>query len=574
MNTLGNRRGISTIVGAFFFVVIMIGAFAAIFAAFQLQENLIITQLDLTERNMKNLDENFIIAPAFDSSNGNRLCISVKNTGTNPVEIADIWIINKTDPFPAKRFEVDFKDAFIPISSDSDVVGSKVLNLIDGTYDIKVVSKSGTIRTTELDVVSSTPDPRLVVETYSSAPSINNGDDTIFIMHVYNRGNTTLTDVQPNGIITASPASFLQSSALLSPSSVSRLEPNEDAVFTWKNNIQGAVGASVALAGSAKAKVAGCDGSSFITSNTDTTNIFVARALTEKDLFAKPEIFASSPSPFGSVGAGQEGHFGMVVMNPTNQNMDVYQVALQVIVEEGKQVFKDNTITGIKPTTDWEDSKTLLNWKNFANPITIPPHSAEEWIAKIQPVAIEDLPINSLVFNAYTSFGQYSKGTIDTFGISKANAPIVEVYQSGDLLGIDRKYLVKGILSNSTKTYNVTIANTGQEQINSDSFLLLTVPPVFANLVNTTIPTGLEPQQKIIFDDGSQQIPLKLTLPLTSGLSRTYAFTATAPTVEETTMYLFTLTATGSATDAVGGTHIIGSVGQTIVQICPDPTCP
>jgi len=61
---------------------------------------------------------------------------------------------------------------------------------------------------------------------------------------------------------------------------------------------------------------------------------------------------------------------------------------------------------------------------------------------------------------------------------------------------------------------------------------------------------------------------------MTTGTSRTYSFTATTPIVEETTMYLITLTGTGTVTDAIGGTHLIGAVGQTIVQVCPDASCP
>ena len=91
-----NRRGISTIVGTFFFVVIMVGAFTGFFAAFQLQEDLVDTLLQVTTRNMVNLDENFVITANYDSANSNRLCVSAENIGNGPLQILDIWIVNKT----------------------------------------------------------------------------------------------------------------------------------------------------------------------------------------------------------------------------------------------------------------------------------------------------------------------------------------------------------------------------------------------------------------------------------------------------------------------------------------------
>jgi len=576
MNYFKQRRGVATIVGMFFFVVIMAAALAAFSAAFLLQENMINTQLKVTQQNIVNLDEDFVITTEFDITDSNRLCLNIENTGSEPLQIVDIWIVNKTDPYPANRYEIDYTDMHIPISSISNMLEDPPLYLTEGTYEFKVVTKSGTIKTTELVVPNtSNPDTRLEIEVSALVPSINSGDNTILMMHVYNRGNTTLTDVQPNGNFTTSPDTYIKSSTLLSPSS-GKLGPNGDIIFSWKNKIQGSTGSSVTFNASAKARIAdkvACNDNSFIFSDYDTASLFLARASAE-DVAGKPDIFGSIPSPFGSVGGTKTGHFGVVIINPTNNNMEIFQVAIQVIVEGGAQVFKVDSVVGVEPTTGWTDSLTLLSWKDATTPIVIAPHGAEQWIARIQPISVGDLPTNAVIFNTYTSYGQYSKGTIDTMGVAGANAPIVEVHQSTDNPGTDHTYLVKGRISDENKQYNVTIANAGDETIDSGSYLLVTIPPAFTDLTNGTFSAGLLPESTITFDDGSQQVPVKLTTDMTTGTSRTYSFTTTTPIVEETTMYLITITGTGTVTDAIGGTHLIGAVGQTIVQVCPDASCP
>ena len=146
-----SRRGISTVVGALLFTVLMIAAFSVLSLALDVQTDIVSTQRMVTDVEIKKQQERFGIAAVTDGNN--TLSINVNNLGQNPVEISSIWITNKTlTDQPTKRFDIDYNDAFISSGFTSDILKSKTLTLIPDTYDIKIISSFGTIKTIELTV--------------------------------------------------------------------------------------------------------------------------------------------------------------------------------------------------------------------------------------------------------------------------------------------------------------------------------------------------------------------------------------------------------------------------------------
>ena len=225
------RKGISSIIGGLFFLVLMTSGFAVSYVALESQSEMIDTQQLIASTEIKKIQEKFAISATADPSNNNLLQIQVKNQGYHPIEIADVWIINKTDiNQPATKYELDYNDAFIPAGYGGQILENTPLYLNPDLYDIKVVSTLGTIRTAKLDVVNGINNLR--VELYAIPPNVHIGENVTIAMHVTNVGEFTVENVAPSLPLTVNPSSSVSSFAEISTSPVD-LGPSQSAFFTW-----------------------------------------------------------------------------------------------------------------------------------------------------------------------------------------------------------------------------------------------------------------------------------------------------------------------------------------------------
>ncbi len=98
------NKGISSVVGGLFFLVLMTAGFSVYYVALDNQSKMVVAQQVIADTEIKKIREKFTISVSTDPNDNNRLAIQVKNQGFNTVEIADAWIINKTTTNePAKK---------------------------------------------------------------------------------------------------------------------------------------------------------------------------------------------------------------------------------------------------------------------------------------------------------------------------------------------------------------------------------------------------------------------------------------------------------------------------------------
>ena len=115
-----NRRGLSSVVGALFFTVLMIAGFSVLSLALDAQTDIVTTQRIVSDVEIKKQQEQCGVLASTDGNN--LLTLNVNNQGQNPVEISSVWIVNKTwSDQPAMRFDVSDDDAFIPSGFASNV---------------------------------------------------------------------------------------------------------------------------------------------------------------------------------------------------------------------------------------------------------------------------------------------------------------------------------------------------------------------------------------------------------------------------------------------------------------------
>ena len=362
---LRKKRSISTIVGTFIFIALMLSAFGAFVVMMQLQSDLLDTQLEISKKEIDKLREEFSISPNYDSNNSNRLYVNVTNVGSIHAEIADLLIVNKSlTTKDATRYAISYNDAFVPLSSTIDILKNQPLYMATGTYDIKVVSALGTVKTSELTVVvgGSSPDPR------------------------------TLEEI------------------------IVQTEP-----------------------------------------------------------FAKPGVFMSFPNPFGeSEDTKDEGYWSLVVINPTNQTMNVTSVAFYSLGDEGAggQFFNTSEpLEELSPTSGWAVTEKQVFWQDLDNPITILKYNAYNFTvgvsSKTGQSEMQAVPITGTV---YTNFGQFANYGHST-GSSDVTTVIANVYQSSSSTDTTRHYVISGVTESVSRTYYVSLENSATKFTDSSEIL-------------------------------------------------------------------------------------------------------
>ena len=187
-----SRRGVSSIVGGVIFLVLLSAGFSSFLVAMDVQRDTVETQRTISNSMMEKTQERFEIAVSSDKDNSNQLGIQVKNQGSNPVEVAKVWIINKTT-HDAKQWEVDYSDTYIPPGFGSNVLENTPLFLTNDNYQIKVVSALGTIEQSDL-IVGGTNNLR--AELLAIPPDVVIGQNVTVTMHVENIGNSKLLYVK------------------------------------------------------------------------------------------------------------------------------------------------------------------------------------------------------------------------------------------------------------------------------------------------------------------------------------------------------------------------------------------
>ncbi len=142
------QRGISTIIGGIIFLVLLTAGFSTFFVAMDVQSDTINVQRTVSNSIIEKTLEDFVIEVTSDDSTGYKLEIQAKNQGPNPVQISNIWIINKSEVNePATSYDVNYDDAFITPGDETQILEKTPIDMRNGEHDIKVVSVLGTIVT-------------------------------------------------------------------------------------------------------------------------------------------------------------------------------------------------------------------------------------------------------------------------------------------------------------------------------------------------------------------------------------------------------------------------------------------
>lgn len=577
------RKGIASVIGGLFFLVLMTSGFTVYYVALESQAEMIDTQQLIASTEIKKIQEKFAISAAADPSNNNLLQIQVKNQGNHPIEIADVWIINKTDTNqPATKYELDYNDAFIPAGYGGQILENTPLYLNPDFYDIKVVSILGTIRTAELDVVNG--NNYLRTELYAIPPNVHIGENVTIAMHVTNVGEFTIENVVPSLPLTVNPSSSVSSFVEITTSPVD-LGPSESAFFTWHYTLGGVVGIKVNLSNYATGTLNGLT----IQSNTDSDSVRMKDSLEgelivlNQDLLSRPEIFMVIPSPFGV--DDETALWGVNVVNPTPINMNVSKVTISAITtrpQKQDKIFDEdfcNPVTVAPTPSSWTcPAQNQIMWKDINNPLKIPPYSAFPFLVKTNPGFLagnfDDLETVLIQADLFTTLGEFGKTGYGSSIDNKGNA-LVNVFLStvpDSTLNTDIYSYKAGILASTPQTFHATLADfdSGSSyKIAAGANLIINVPKDWTN-VSFTPDTDFDITKQTVLTQ--TQIVGVTNFQIQSG-GKSITFTATPPCVENTQMFVMYILAYGRVIHPTESDFSMGPLAEIILQVVPNGPC-
>ena len=610
---LNRKRGISTVIGGIIFLVLLTAGFSSFFVAMDVQQDTINAQRTISNSIIEKTQEQFSIAVGTDDSNSYQLGIQVKNEGPNPVQISNIWIINKSDVnYPVKNIPINYNDAFITPGTNSSILETQLLYMIPNEYDIKVVSVLGTIKKAELNVGGNN---YLLAEMFTIPPDVRRSENATLVLRVTNVGPTLITGINPTDLLAddfALPHAWINGiPQLVSPSSLPvELEPSESVIFSWHatlNNI-GTFDEKIKFSSSAT----GTESTTgfVVTSNTASDKIIIRdpaggageEEVLKDELFGKPKIFMIIPNAAGDEDANTIDRpiWGVMVANPTDQDMYVNKVVIIAISPratasdsifesgcEGLNPANPERPVTIAPTpAKWScpDSNQLM-WTDLASPQLVDPRSVFPFLVSIGagnmggnlPDA-QNILIQPLVFTTLGQFGKAGYGsTMHSGDVALPNVFLARnpnSVLSADIMGEQR-----GIIEGTPVTFHATIADMSDNDdwgIKAGSRLIINIPKewTFNNIVG--VPAGFDPiPPPITYPDGSTQILGTLNTSIDEhSEAKTITFIATAPSVSKAKLYVMYILGDGTATGDSANDFTVGPIAETVLQVCPSGGCP
>ncbi len=229
-----NRRALSTLVGAVFFIIAASSTVAYVSFSMNVIDDfsqaVVIKESIDESRN----SESFIISGA--TITNNKFDFTVQNNGQLPLKLTKLWVENTTDTtwIPSK-FALDQN---IPSSGSVTGIGQN-LNLAALStqgYDVSLVTERGNTQTFSFNSV---PDQDISINLHAAPENIANGFSTTLFMTVTNNlpNETTLLNIVPQ--LSSSGVAIPTCDSLSTPPSQPSLKNGESAIFTWTCTVSG-----------------------------------------------------------------------------------------------------------------------------------------------------------------------------------------------------------------------------------------------------------------------------------------------------------------------------------------------
>jgi hypothetical protein len=564
-------------------ILVMIGALNVILLAMQQQDKVTQAVVEKSNSSLGKLNEEITISEIKVTSS-NKLNMTISNSGGAAAKLASIYVVNET---AKQQYRYDLNN--MPVdgrASQSNVGTALPLNVKSNTkYSVKVVTASGNTATSGISPVSLVALP---MSLYVIPPTVSPGNNVSLLFTVSNNITDSTLGWPVTPILTNPSCSGCTLTLKASPSA-SIIPKGSTALFKWTYLVTSSDQVPHQL--TFNASITGAKTGNFVIEKAlaklvDSSQIsYTSEIVVSNDILQKPEIFLIIPSPFGD--SGDKGLWGVVVINPTNQQMDVNRVVISMYSSQAaaNQQFIEQgagcVLNQVNPTSNWScPLDNMLEWKNVASPILIPGYGIRSFLIEAQPGKLTSGPASAFMISVgvFTSLGQFTKTGLSS-SMSDSALSLGNVYLTDTTtttLADDDVHIFGHQLSLvHDATYTFRIAATDFDTavgttIKNGTKLIIVVPRGFTNVVLDAAGTtgfytsGAEP--KIYpYSDGSTQIIATMNGALgdTSREAKIFSFTAKAPIVNGTKVYIMHVFADGETST----NWSIGPIAQIGLQV-------
>jgi len=209
------RRGLSSVVGALLFVVLMVATFSVLGVALNSQTDIVSTSRDIADIGLKKQQEAFDLI-SINQPLSENLEVSLINNGQNAAEMFTLIMTNKSDfGEPTRTFEIPSDTSFLAPGADEPTDIVETLNIlldipaanVTERYEFKVISSLGTIKKLIIDCNGDTMTcgpltgpigtGALSAQLFLDGPTGVNGKISTVIMFIQNTGDATVYDLEP-----------------------------------------------------------------------------------------------------------------------------------------------------------------------------------------------------------------------------------------------------------------------------------------------------------------------------------------------------------------------------------------
>jgi archaellum component FlaF (FlaF/FlaG flagellin family) len=588
------RRGLSSVIGAIFMVLIMIGALNLVLLAMRQQDTVTQAVIDKSNSSLNKLNERIEISSARLTSN-NRLNMTITNNGGSAAQLVSMYIVNETAS-PKEQFRFDLNNVVDGRSSVKNIGTNLAFTVKDQTnYSVRLVTKEGNTATMYIGALSQTP---LQMIMFIIPPTLApGGGNATILMSITNNYTDT---VFPRGINASMSYSGACNPTSLYPCTVqfkagegngTVIARGSTAFYKWIYNINSPDGTVYTFTGKIVGGVPTNTATATLTmklldanrsSSSGTTDVLSLKFL------GNVGLSIMSPGNFGT-SSTVKGVWGIIVSNPTGGDFTVSRVTLTLTNPTSgsdKAIASAGcSLTQIQPSSGWTcPVDNVLQWAG--SPITVPAYQSRAFLigSVTGSTASGDIPAWLISANAYTSYGQYAK-TGYTTNTLKNGGPMPNVYfsststdnnpQTSHVIGA-----LNSVPSNTVIRLNVSLTDweTGTSmKINNGAKVVINLPPQWA-VQAVDIHNGFSTPVTTQFSDNSYQISATRTSDINGCISScggtalpsgTISFLVRTPTVESKWIYILSATTDGTVTGSGGATTNLATVAEMAVQVNP-----
>lgn len=583
------RRGLSTIVGAVFMVIVMIGALNVTLWTMQQQDSIADVVAEKSSASIDRLNERIDISDV--KIEDDKFNLTVSNSGGRTTELGSMYLVNESAT-PKEQYRYDLSGLVVDSRQSASGIGTdgSVPFTVDTSakYTAKVVTVSGNSAAMR---IAPPGELDLKMSLYIIPPTITTGQDITVLFAVTNDSTDSLAyavtpDIDIDLSCTPYPSVGCETAEIVTAESDVFIPKGSTYLFKQVYNVEGPEDTIITIT----ATLENADPGSEVTETgriviVDTSlQSFYSEVIISSDLVQKPEIFVIMPSPFGE--SAQEGLWGITIVNPTSAPMEVSRIVANIftthIQTNGKPLpiwDEDCDMTEIYPASGWECIQAnQLEWENTASPVTISALGAESFRVRVDPSNISegDEPAFITSITVFTSMGQFAK-TGYSGAVRDATAPMVNIYstdtttpatalQNSHMLGF-----IGDLAGSSPVTLNIALADLdilNTTYVKSGTQLVVNVPRGFIN-VDVASYAGFEEEPTVLeYTDGSTQVIATLAEHVgdtSAAEAKILSITATTPEVPDKRIFILHSLVDGQT----NSNFSIGSFAQTALQVLP-----